>query len=75
MDRATRGRAYGVSRSASLADAVSGLEEFALAFPDSRGEVIRLMESSPARGSGRKHLHEAASRIAAVDMLEILKGR
>ena len=57
-------------------DIAGQLEEFAVAFPESRAEVIRLLEqfSSDRRGS-EKNLREAAERIEAIGMIEILCGK
>jgi hypothetical protein len=59
-----------------LLDVANGLEELAVAFPESRDEVIGLIEqfSSNAKRS-EKDLKEAAERIAAIGMLEILCGK
>jgi len=59
-----------------LLDIATGLEELAVAFPESREEVMGLIEqfSSKAKKSG-KELREAADRIAAIGMLEILCGK
>jgi hypothetical protein len=55
-----------------LLDVAGGLEEFAVAFPESRDEVISLIEQiSSENGESSKRLREAADRIAAIGMLEI----
>jgi hypothetical protein len=76
MDRNPMGRLHNASSIGSLESAVGGLEAFAIAFPDSRSEVVGLMErySISARRTDRKVLQSAASRIAALGMLEILQG-
>ena len=65
-----------VPKAERLLDVANGLEELAVAFPESREEVIGLIEqfSGKVKGSGRE-LKEAADRIAAMSRLEILCGR
>lgn len=53
------------------------LEELAASYPESRDGVIEIMErySGEVRGERGKVFRDAAERIAAIDMLEILQGR
>lgn len=56
-------------------DFANGLEEFAVAFPESRDEVIGLIEQYSSDTNGSENLKETAERIAAIGMLEILCGK
>jgi hypothetical protein len=59
-----------------ILEAVNGLEEFALVFPDFRDDIVELMEKRSKEINERiKTIEDAKSRIAAIGMLEILHSK
>ncbi len=59
-----------------ILEAVNGLEEFALVFPDFRDDIVELMEKRSKEINERiKTIEDAKSRIAAIGMLEILHNK
>ena len=76
MEQKTIARMAVVPKVEGLLEVANGLEEFAVAFPESRDEVIGLIEQFSSNTSGSaKNLKDTAERIAAIGMLEILCGR
>ncbi len=75
MDKKQLGRMAVIRDLDRISEATSGLEEFALAFPESRDELLDLIDHSSSREKryGRV-LKNTADRIAAVEMLEILNS-
>ena len=75
MDKKQLGRMAVFREIDKISEAVNGLEEFALAFPESRDAVLDLIDQSSNKD--RKYnrvLRSTADRIAAVEMLEILNS-
>lgn len=67
-----------MERARRLLEIAGQLEEFAMAFPESRDEVAGIIEGfsgKPGAEGGSRALKETSDRIAAVGMLEILCGK
>ena len=76
MEQIYMGRMCVGRQSDKLLEAAKGLEEFAAAFPESRLEMLELIEQySGQTKEHKKELGEIADRIAVMDMLEILQGK
>lgn len=75
MDKKQLGRVAVIREIDRISEAVNGLEEFALAFPESRDDVLDLIDHSSIRDKRcNRVLRATADRIAAVEMLEILNS-
>ncbi len=75
MEKNTIPRESAVKSRERLLESVDCLEEFAVAFPESRAEVIDLIgQYSGEEAENRKSLKEISERISAMGMLEILSG-
>lgn len=76
MDQKTMARMAMLPAGGDLTEIASGLEEYAVQFPESRDEVIGLMEEfSRSKKGSENDFKETAERIAAISMLEILCGK
>lgn len=76
MDQKTMAKMAMLPKGGDLTEIANGLEEFAVQFPESRDEVIELMEQFSVGAEGSKNnFRETAERIAAIGMLEILCGK
>ena len=76
MEQKTMAKMEMLPEGGSPVDIAAGLEEFAIAFPESRAEVIELMEQFASHEKGsEKNFKETAEHIAAIGMLEILCGK
>lgn len=76
MDQKTMARMQVFQRSEEPLGISCGLEEFAVAFPESRQDVLEMLESfSGDEEKPESALKETAERIAAIGMLEILCGK
>ncbi|MCL4364913.1 hypothetical protein M1590_01135 [Candidatus Marsarchaeota archaeon] len=75
MDKKQLGRMAVIREIDRISEAVNGLEEFALAFPESRDDVLDLIDHSFIKDRRcNRVLRATADRIAAVEMLEILNS-
>ncbi|MHB1830747.1 MAG: hypothetical protein ACYCO0_05130 [Candidatus Micrarchaeaceae archaeon] len=75
MGKNTIPRESAVKSRERLLESVDCLEEFAVAFPESRAEVIDLIgQYSGEEAENGKSLKEISERISAMGMLEILSG-
>ncbi|MCL5413057.1 MAG: hypothetical protein M1569_01495 [Candidatus Marsarchaeota archaeon] len=79
MDKKQLGRMAVIREIDRISEAVNGLEEFALAFPESRDDVLDLIDHSFIKDRRCNRVLRAtkvrsADRIAAVEMLEILNS-
>lgn len=76
MDQKTMAKMAMLPAGGDLTEIASGLEEYAVQFPESRDEVIELMEQfSRSDKVSESNFKQTAERIAAISMLEILCGK